>query len=325
MILVLLLTFFLPCSFDGEPKAACDVETVSTLHELYYTRRAQQQESERESQIFKDLDSLQHQSLFLPTTENLRARKISRKRVLTNEPYVRAPKIRHDIMLQSDIFQNICFTVLDGNYKLDSNGLDGQLAKSEGWFESARLVKNQQDVVNFILKHGGQCHLTANESTNFVIGGDANDPRVAMFCKSIEIANSKDLVCKRKKHLRKMLEFDGILKWTFLYATVNRMQSASHQTKLLPKRHDYLALSKFAEKRLLESEDIYGLHQQDDTNLLELKRAMLEVERQVQMTRDNEEQLLTSNTETNFFQDPQYDIAEDSRLKIDFNEEEKVR
>eukprot|EP00557_Chaetoceros_sp_GSL56_P004427 CAMPEP_0176497660 /NCGR_PEP_ID=MMETSP0200_2-20121128/11850_1 /TAXON_ID=947934 /ORGANISM="Chaetoceros sp., Strain GSL56" /LENGTH=1349 /DNA_ID=CAMNT_0017895703 /DNA_START=42 /DNA_END=4088 /DNA_ORIENTATION=- len=302
--------------FDNEPKAACDVETVSTLHELYYTRRAQQVDSEKESQIFKDADSVEeYQRLFRPTTENLKKRKISRKRVLSNDPNVRGPKVRHDIVFQSDCLKNLCFTVLDGVYKLDTSGLDCQIAKSEGWFESAKFVRHQQDVVNFILKHGGQCHLTANESTNFIIGGDANDPRVAMFCKSIDSAYANDMAGKRnKEHLRKMIEFGGVLKWTFLFATVHRMRSTSNQISLLPKRHDYLAMSKFAEKRLLESEDIYGLHQEGDIKLLEFKRVLLEVERQVEAT--HEEKLSKCSVETNVVQYPQSILSQDEKKTL---------
>jgi hypothetical protein len=77
-----------------------------------------------------------------------------------------------------------------------------------------------------------------------------------------------------------MLEIGGVLKWTFLYSTVHRMRSIPKQIKILPKRHDYLVLSKNSEQKFLENKDIYGLYLHEDTNLLEFERAMLEVGRE---------------------------------------------
>jgi len=48
----------------------------------------------------------------------------------------------------------------------------------------------------------------------------------------------------------------------------------------VPRRHDFILMSKFAQENLLQNEDIYGLHLYEDTNIVDLKRAMMEVERQ---------------------------------------------
>ena len=271
-----------PSRFDGEPKSASDVETVSTLHELYYTRRAQQEEAEKEAQSSQNSQSvMDHQSMFHTVDQNSKNATTKKKRVVQIAPKVRAPKISENVPFESDIFKDKNFTVLDGTYRLDADGLDGQEAKSEGWFDLAKSVRSQQHVVDFILKHGGTCHLTANQETDYIIGGASKDPRVEAFRKSIEGTSAEMLQGKTKKgqHLRKIHQIGGVVKWTFLYATVQRLHSGSDTSKIVPRRHDFIVMSKFADENLLQDEDMFGLHLFEDTNIVDFKRAMMEVSR----------------------------------------------
>ena len=256
---------------------------MSTLHDLYYTRRAQQEEAEREAQVSQISQSvMDQQSVFHTVDQNSKNGATAKKRIIQSAPKVRAPKISETVPFQSDIFKDKNFTVLDGTYRLDVDGLDGQEAKSEGWFDFAKSVRSQQHVIDFILKHGGTCHLTANQETNYIIGGASRDPRVEAFRKSIEGTTVDMLqgIAKKGKHLRKIHQIGGVVKWTFLYATVERLHSGSDTSEIVPRRHDFMIMSKFAEENLLQNEDVFGLHLFEDANIVDLKRAMMEVQRQ---------------------------------------------
>ena len=76
---------------------------------------------------------------------------------------MRAPAINVAQKCECNIFKGKKFTVLDGSYVLRGSTLDEQQAKSEGWFDDAKSVRCQQDVVNFVIKNGGTVQLTANE------------------------------------------------------------------------------------------------------------------------------------------------------------------
>jgi len=193
-------------SFDGGPKSPSEVETVSALHEIYYTRRGQQDAAERESQHEQNGQTVLDQHSVFYTVEQGAGKVASKKKRTATAPKVRAPKINESIPFETDIFKDKNFTVLAGIYKLDVDGLDGQEAKAEGWLESAKSVRSQQDVVDFIMRHGGQCHLTANQETDHIIGGRVQDPRVAAYRKSIEGVTLEMLQDKTKKgqNLRKI-------------------------------------------------------------------------------------------------------------------------
>jgi hypothetical protein len=252
------------------------------LHDLYYTRRAQQEEAERELQVSQNSQSvLDHQSVFHTVDQHSKNGLTAKKRTIKCNLKVRAPTISETVPFQSDIFKDKNFTVLDGTYRLDVDGLDGQEAKTEGWFDLAKSVRSQQHVVDFILKHGGNCHLTANQETDFIIAGISRDPRVEAFRKSIEGTTADMLLGKAKKgqHLRKIHQIGGLIKWTFLYATVERLHSGSDTSEIVPRRHDFMIISKFAEENLFQNEDDFGLHLLEDANIVDFKRAMMEVKR----------------------------------------------
>lgn len=269
-------------SFDGDPKAPSDVEGVSVLHDIYFTRRNQQEAAERELQNPRTSQMLDEKSLFSTVEQRTSKAAVRKKRSNANEPKVRAPKIHHQIPFESDVFKDKNFTVLDGTYRLDKDSLDEDDAKEGGWLDLVKPVQCQQDVVDFIMKHGGKCTLTANQDTDYIIGGRLKDPRVASYWKSMEESSSDILrdKTKRGKHLRKIHQIGGIVKWTFLYSTVHRMHPGIDTSKVIPRRHDYIIMSAFAEARLLQNEDSYGLHLYDDTNIVDFKRALLEVQRQ---------------------------------------------
>jgi len=292
--------------FEDGPKPPEEIESVKDLHDLFYERQFQQQDAERESQLSSsnqyDDQSTNHTPLrnqFATMEQALSKGKTRKKRQRVETNVARCPKIDSSPKLKSTTFGGYNFVVLDGTYKIDANSLDGREAASEGWFESAFTVRNQQDVINFIQKHGGQCQLSANHSTDLIIGGSKDDARVANYRRSIDAATIEIIQdnTKQGQHLRKIIEIGGVIKWTFLYATLQRLQGkhcldndhAPSQKKvpLIPSRHDFLIMSNHARERLQHTEDIYGLSLCDDSNLFDFKRAMYEVKRQEQQMQEH--------------------------------------
>ncbi len=260
------------------------------MHDIYNTRRKQQEIGERESQSANEpITELEHSSVFATAEQasnnSKQKRKPSRRAAA---PSVKAPLLNQSLPAKSDIFKGKKFTVLDGKYCLapDEESLDGLEAKEEGWFDEAKLIRSQQDVVNFIMLHGGECQLAANEDTDFIIGGRLADPRVQNLRKSIDGVTVEMLSdgTKKGRHLRKIHDIGGVVKWTFLVSIAHRIQSESNDTSIkvpiVPRRNDFLVMSKFAEENLLREEDIYGLHLYLDTTMVDFKRAMMEVKKQ---------------------------------------------
>ena len=170
--------------FDDGAKPPEEVESVMDLHDLFQQRLFQQQDAERESQSqsqYKfDYDGGAVENKF-KSLEQILQKNINRKKRPRQELNVRLPKITSCQAKETSKFTGYMFKVLDGTYKLERNSLDEEQAKSEGWSEIASQVKHQQDVVNFILQHGGQVVPNICDS-NYVIGGHSDDPRGMLLC-----------------------------------------------------------------------------------------------------------------------------------------------
>lgn len=153
--------------------------------------------------------------------------------------------------------------VLEGSYNLESCNLDDH-AKNEGWFKDAETVGCQQDIIDFILRHGGKCELIYNSKTDFIIGGSIADARVANHRRAIEAATVNTLKANRKhkEHLKKVADM-GVIKWTFLFRVIHHIFDEAQENKILretatifrPRRHDFLVLSKIAEESFLNKEN----------------------------------------------------------------------
>ena len=246
-------------------------------------RRAQQEAGERESQFIggSATTELQHGTLFATAEQSAEDKQKKTKTSRVAAPNVRAPETNQSLPFESDIFKDQNFTVLDGKYEINANTLDGQEAIEEGWFKGGKYVRCQQDIVDFIEKHSGNIHLTANSETDFIIGGRAEDPRVQNLRKSIE-GTTTDMLkdnTKRGQNLKKIHEIGGIVKWNFLFSTVHRFHTESSVGQIIPRRNDFLVMSSLAERIRLQDENIYGLHLYEDTSAVDFKRAMMEVKR----------------------------------------------
>jgi len=276
--------------FD-DPKSASDVETISEIHERFFQRQSRQQTAEREALLSLNNGSSSQQihtatttgiltdCKFFTSEQHSKKVSIAKKRKSGRNDQVRAPNILSSSKIESRILSKYTFTVLEGTYNLDSYNLDGQQqARNEGWFKDAKAVDCQQDIIDFILRHGGICELIYNIKTKFIVGGSSADARVANQRRFIETATTDALLkaktTKKREYLRKVANI-GVIKWTFLFQTVHRIfiEAAQEEislrestpTTLIPRRHDFLVLSKVAEESFLEVEN------SQETTLMDLK------------------------------------------------------
>lgn len=282
--------------FDDGPKPAEEAECSTGLLEMYEKRYHQQQYQEREMQYGPDSSGGEEnvKNKFKSMEQNLKNGKLRKKRP-REELNVRLPNIEGCRSKTSDILSSYTFMVLDGNYKLGNLvSLDEVQAKAEGWYDSASLVTCQQDVVDFVLQHGGQIGI---EDYDFVIGGSADDPRVTNYRRAIERATDATMGSNTKEdqNLRKMAQ-SGVVKWTFLYSAVaglskkrvvEDIESLQHKKSLVPRKHNYLVVSKFVEACSEKVEDAFGLHLFEDASIVELKRALREARKRRSNGTDN--------------------------------------
>ena len=248
---------------------------------MYQQRKFQQNDAERESQsqskYSMDFDEDVAESKFMSCETYINKDKIRKERP-KQALNVRLPRMESNQGKESNHFKGYSFNVLDGTYNLFSNTLDEKQAKAEGYYKSASAVRNQQDVINFIQQHGGV--IVGNDST-FIVGGKSDDARVANYRKAIEGTTESNLTGKRKtdKVLLRMIQ-NGVVKWTFFFSSISKQRESLQQPiNLVPRKYDYLAISKTIEQNLEQIEDSYGIHLLKNSNIFELKRALRKVKK----------------------------------------------
>jgi len=184
---------------DGDKKVD-QVETVKSLHELYFSES---------NESFKTMHK--SESRFLTSKSNNRNRQKTRNVCPLNS------LLHSDIEVETCALNGLAFTVFEGRYELDNNLLE--LARTEGWLDDALQVKGREDVINFIKRHAGSISATFNGETDIILGGEFNDARVANHVKAI---NAKVSIIKNSLDTQEMLDSSDILKWGFVYHLVKR-------------------------------------------------------------------------------------------------------
>lgn len=298
--------------FEHGAKSPFEVESVTSLHQLYFERQSQirgsytESGSQGSSSFLSERGVIPQQCRFLTWDQNTSKKRSLKKSRATDKSSdeVRASRIPSKVSVESRALQGHTFTVLEGTYKMEGKSLDFEEAAEQGWFDEAAKVKSRQDVINFILGHGGKCELTGHCDTDFILGGEVTDARVSNHRRAMEAASSDNLNDTTKKglNLRRMIQMGGVLKWTYVFSVINRWEKAQQDTEksgtepkstdlsqqtikenashlLHPRRHDFLALSKLAEETLSATEDKYGAHLWKDSNIIDFKRALDEVGR----------------------------------------------
>ena len=186
-----------------------------------------------------------------------------------------------EISATSNLLKGYYFCVLPGKYNL-SDELDINEAKHKGWFGLAHKVSSRLDVVRFIQSHGGVVQLTANASSDYIIGGQSADAKVVALSALISSSKSDDAIGSR-----------GILKWTFVYALIFKAQKLVddsscfvktiqiHFRELLEtmRSTDYLAMPT-GSRAVFNDEDGYGVPIHSECSPSEFVRGLNAIGRQ---------------------------------------------
>ena len=275
-----------------------EVESLDLLHQLFKERQKQLSGS-------KDINSSDALCSSGGTNDEncrfLSSTKVKRRAVRnTIRPTIAAAsKIPLNVPVISDALKGQSFFVLEGlegSYKLNPASIDALEAKNEGWIKEASEVTNREDVVTFILLHGGTCTLTANTSTDFILGGNIGDPRVKNYKDALQSGSNtgntkKSMAGKRQKILDTI---DGVLKWIYIYRAVVLWREQMKKVKkdpekcatdpalrsilVGPRSCDYLIMSKATEAKFAVTEDKFGDPLLADSTMLGLLRALTKVQ-----------------------------------------------
>ena len=273
-------------SVDGDEKRASEVDNEKDLwhrHLEAFNLRQGGHSSELSQDPSADTTVGAKTRRFLTPEEHKRRKTRKRKGKILLSPSKQVPKVESK---ESEALDGLFFTVLEGNYGLDDKSLEAQEGQEEGWFREASKVRRKEDVMEYILKHGGAIRASAEEGDEslFILGGMASDAKVSLFMKGIEYVRSQVVDNpKTKKAIRQkaLASHDGVLKWTFAYTLVHQQTLKKEPTqgtnmKIAPKAHHYLARSKATEA---VASDILALDNAADATKAELMMALLDIER----------------------------------------------
>jgi DNA ligase-4 len=292
-------------SVDGDEKKSSEIDSDQDLWQVYLENMRQRQEdaSALDSSLSKGGDqshlSSSSTSRFLTPEEYGRKSK-KRKRKAAVSPS-KIPKVETQ---ETNALRGVAFTVLEGNYSLDPNSLEAQEAREHGWIQKALRVKSKEDVMEFILAHGGTIKVSAETNDTYILGGSKNDARVVHFMKGIQYANSQKVAKPKTQKglkLQRLAEHEGVLKWTFVFILVyqrisgqsRHLEDQDHSTPgaggnaygcsikemnegmLEPKMHHYLTRRKVQEGTI---DEIIDLRRSGKATKMELMRALQEIE-----------------------------------------------
>lgn len=138
-----------------------------------------------------------------------------------------------------------------GVYSHDMSLFETRATQKEGWADEMAKVRSEEDVIKFIKRHGGSYTAKAIGVPNeYIIGGNKDDARVKTQINGLKYAKSL-LESKKKsdqKHATLARHHDGILKWSFVYYLVNRLQEEAKKISSMndndydiqPEPHQYL-------------------------------------------------------------------------------------
>ena len=253
-------------------KLASQVETLQSLQHMY-SLRIQQQLSDGSKLGRSDVSNSNSVRCRFFSQKPKNKKKVQKKSVLAVRPIP-------GVFVESNALSGYSFAILEGTYSAPKkNDVRCRELESKQWFHEVQNVKHRKDVVEFVMRHGGNVELTGSADTDFIIGGKLSDPRVASYGKAIyerqamDSKNGSNLVSKSK---RQKAVSKSVLHWTFVlkmvfawFQEIRKIKleddievTARHQgirdgfeTLSKPLRHDYLVLSKDSEMCLLEQED----------------------------------------------------------------------
>jgi hypothetical protein len=257
---------------DGDEKKASEIDTHTALWDRFLEAQSQRgnsdaMASQSQSQYGVDTSQESRKWRFL-TPEEYAGKNRTRKRRKVQSPSRKIPKLESG-QIESEVLKGLSFIILEGRYVLDTDSLEAQEAKSEGWHKEGLGVKSEQDVMKFVLKHGGTVRASLPCDQTFLIGGSKTDARVVNQIRGLELGRSiKNPKTKSDRELAEYSErFDGILKWTFVFSLVHRyfnsgwkktdcIRECDDEGFLIPGPQNYLAR---VEREISVEEEIFCL------------------------------------------------------------------
>ena len=239
-------------SVDGDEKKASEATTDEEVWKIFDEARSKRLDLDSmigtQSQSGIPSMRLRRGCRFL-TPEEFRKKAKKRKIKIIDPPARKVPKVE---ICESKLLEGLSFCVLEGVYSLDANCFDAREAQEGGWEQKVLKVKSEEDVIEFIKKHGGTYTAKViGVPKEYIIGGNKDDARVKT--QIVGLKHAKSLVDSKKKADKSLASVaryhDGIVKWTYVYSLVHRLQEEakkpfserSNDSCFVPEPHQYLA------------------------------------------------------------------------------------
>jgi ATP-dependent DNA ligase len=277
---------------SADDKDARHVETLEGLHRAY---REQMQRREGSGEIEFQSGSVTSGKATrrFQTAEMGLRKKPVRRNVNDRGPEWTMPTADRK---ESSALNGLAIVALEGIYELDEGSLDAEEAKQQGWFDFAKSIRDRDDLLLFISKHGGIPKISVSQDTDFVIGGRADDSRVVMHQHGLENAIKERRKRRTGLTSEHMIKIGSVLKWTYLVAMVHLWKQdiksfkgedgqdtasllrsscikSTHPHLLEPSRHQYLATV----QRSSKGDDVFGISTTEMCTLIDFKRGLQEV------------------------------------------------
>eukprot|EP00536_Pseudo-nitzschia_multiseries_P001547 jgi/Psemu1/322119/estExt_fgenesh1_pg.C_190073 len=264
-------------SVDGDEKKPSETTTDDEIWRIFNETRSKRYNADSifgsGQQSGAGTAPGQRRCRFLTPAE-YRNKSKKRKQKTIISPSRKVPKVDK---MKSKVLDGFDFCVLEGVYSFDINSLDGQVACEEGWAQEAEKVRTEEDVIEFIIQHGGNYKAEVVGAPNeYIIGGSEDDARVKQ--QMIGLARAKSLIDSKKKADMPFVSLakhhDGIIKWTYVYSLVHQLQKNSNKNeggeKLQPEHHQYLDRVSSDSRKESKAEALFSLNRPIKPNEMEV-------------------------------------------------------
>lgn len=177
--------------FDQGPKPHDEVQTFTELSTLFIEKEG---DHDVDHMLFNSQAEIQSSRFMTPKQLESSGKQMERSKLRKQTDEVKAFYIPEVETLLSHALDGLIFTVLPGNYNLDSDAFAAAEAKENGWAEEASAVSSREHVIRFVKSHGGQCELSSRKGCDYILGGTIDDPKVAIYRDLIAATNENDIM-----------------------------------------------------------------------------------------------------------------------------------
>lgn len=178
--------------FDQGPKPHNEVQTFTELSTLF----AEKEDDQGADPMQFDAQTYIQSSRFMTsnqlesTGKQKRQSRASRKQISEVKTF-HIPEV--DTLL-SRALDGLTFTVLPGNYYIETDSIVAVEAEENGWLQEARSVTCREDVIRFIKLHGGKCELSSHIGSDYILGGTIQDPKVNVYNDLINVKDENAII-----------------------------------------------------------------------------------------------------------------------------------